>query len=86
MSLLIGEAYHLILNRRAVARTCAVNLSRIKRGAVDILADYVMRILVCIDDMARDLIYGIQSLFVGARGERCDIVLSLLQIEHVKVD
>src|SRR5579862_486144 len=39
MALLVGEAHHLILDRRAIAWTAALDGSRVHRRAIDVSAD-----------------------------------------------
>ena len=52
---LVGEANHLILYARAVSRPDTLYFAGIKRRAVNISPDYLMRFFVCVRDIAGKL-------------------------------
>src|SRR5690606_9134284 len=62
VAVLLGEAHHLVLDRRTVARANAFDLSRIQRRTIERAADDVVRAFAGLRDPARDL-----ARVVGAR-------------------
>ena len=83
MALALGEAHHLVLDRRAVARAPAADPPGIDRRAVEVLADRVVRRRVGPGDVAVDL--GRRDP-PGHRRERLRRVVALLAFEPGPVD
>ena len=65
MTLLIGKADDLILDGRAVARTDAVDLARILRGAHQVITDDLVRFLIGIGEPAVSLISVLPFIHEG---------------------
>ena len=55
MALLVAEAHHLVLDRRAIARPLALDHSGVHRRAIDTAADYLVGARVGEREMAGDL-------------------------------
>ena len=55
MAVFIGKTMNLILNRRAITRTDALNFAAEHRAAIEILADDLMCALIGVGDVAADL-------------------------------
>ena len=81
--ILVGEAHHLVLDRRAVARPAALDLPRVHRRAVQVRADQVVDRLVGVGDVAIELRLRDP---VGREAERPRIVVAGLQLALREVD
>ena len=86
MTRLVGEAHNLVFNRRAVARTDAVDASRVNRTAVEVGTDDFVCGFVGIDNMAGCLRQRMIFRAVGTGRERFGAVFALLDFHAVKVD
>ena len=81
MPLLIRKANDLILNGGAIARTDALYFSAVQRGAMKILADDAVRLLIGINDMAGQLRQRGIGIRIGAHGKRRHIRISHLKLK-----
>ena len=75
MPLLVREAHHLVLDRRAVARPAALDGSRVHRRAAYIRANHIMRARVRVCEMTRHL--RLRDLFGAKRKRRRRLVTGL---------
>ena len=55
VAILVGEAHHLVLDRRAVARPATLDLPGVHRGAVQVGADQVVDLGRGVGDVAHQL-------------------------------
>src|SRR6267378_8012200 len=83
MPILVRKFHHLVFNRRAIARTHALDLARIKRGFMKVLSDRIVHPGRRVADVA---IYLRLFDLVGRKRE-CDWPLvCLLTLEGIPAD
>ena len=83
VTVLIGEAVHLILNGWAVARACALDRPRKHGGAVKVVSDDVVRALIGPGQVAGGLVGQVP---VCQKGEGNDWVIARLDLHPAEVD
>ena len=83
MTRLVGKPDNLILNRRAVPRTDALNLTTVQRGAGDVLAAAFMRLRRGVSDVAG---YLRPLDLIGNKRERSWLRIACLRFEAAPID
>ena len=84
MRVAIGEAHHLVFDRRTVARADPLDDPGIHWAAIEVIADHLVGLLVGIGDPAGNLL----RMLRGIAHEREDRhrVVAMLRAEHRKID
>ena len=85
MPVLIRKLYHLILNGRTVTRPGSLYDSRIDRRPVQIIADNLMRFLICVSQPAGHLV-DLHILRICCERKRNDFFVSLLLFHLGKIN
>ena len=70
MARLVGEAHHLVLDRRAIAWTDPLDAPCIHRRAMDVGANQLVRAFVGVGDVAVDLLQAREARAIGGRRKR----------------
>ena len=86
MPVLIGKANDLVLDRRTVARSGAVYLTRVERTAVNVFVYDIMRILIGVNDMAGKLLFTLEKVRRSAHRKGSYAVLTRLNFKTGEVD
>ena len=86
MTLLVGKANELVLDRGAVTGSCAVDLTRVERAARDVLANDAVRLGVGINNVTADLLKILEEVLAVQRGIGKNKFISGLLFENRKIN
>ena len=86
MALLVGKTNKFVLNRGAVARSCAVDLAGVHSASRNVFSDDAMRFRVRVNDMATDLLEILKEVFFMKRRIRKNKIVSGLLFEDRKIN